>query len=174
MSRALLLLLPLFFVTACAGRPALPSGDTRPFVLERDLAGKTRARGTFSSITGDVRGFTAYLDGTWDGETLTLIEDFDFDDGEKDRKTWRLSKTADGRFVGTREDVIGEAEGFYEEGAFRLEYIVRLGDGGRKVKFRDILYKRADEAIVNEATVGYWGLRVGRVRLLIEREGAAE
>lgn len=169
------LMLSLFSLLGCATRPSLPAealGD-EGFVLERDLAGKTVGRGVFSAITGANRPFTAYLDGTWDGRTLTLVEDFDFDDGEQDRKTWRLTKQSDGTFTGTREDVVGEAIGFYDGTGFRLEYFIRLGgengEGGRRVKFRDILYKRDDGVVVNTATVGYYGLRVGRVNLEIER-----
>ncbi len=174
------LMLSLFSLLGCAGRPPLPAeaADGGGFVLERDLVGKTVGRGVFSAITGVNRPFTAYLDGAWDGETLTLVEDFNFDDGEKDRKTWRLTKQADGTFVGTREDVVGEAVGFYDEEGFRLEYFIRLGgengEGGRRVKFRDILYKRADGVVVNNATVGYWGLRVGRVSLEIKQAEDAD
>lgn len=169
------LMISLFSLLGCATRPPLPADAIggQGFVLERDLAGKTVGRGAFKAITGANRPFTAYLDGTWDGETLTLVEDFDFDDGEKDRKTWRLTKQADGTFTGTREDVVGEAIGFYDGDGFRLEYFIRLGgengEGGRRVKFRDILYKREDGVVINSATVGYFGLRVGRVNLEIER-----
>lgn len=168
------LMLGLTMVTACATRPAMPviSDGYQPFVLERDLAGKKVARGEFKPIIGAARGFTAYLDGTWDGQTLTLVEDFEFDDGEIDRKTWRLTKSAENQVSGTREDVVGEALGFMDEGAFRLEYVVRLGGengrGGRKVKFRDILYNETDGIVFNRASVGFYGLRVGTVTLKIE------
>ena len=177
---ALTLMISLFSLLGCATRPALPSDEAVAdrFILERDLAGKTVGRGAFKAITGADRPFTAYLDGTWDGRTLTLVEDFDFDDGEQDRKTWRLTKQDDGTFTGTREDVVGEAIGFYDGEGFRLEYFIRLGgedgEGGRRVKFRDILYKRDDGVIINSATVGYYGLRVGRVNLEIRPDGERE
>ena len=177
---ALTLMISLFSLLGCATRPGLPADEATAdrFILERDLAGKTVGRGAFKSITGADRPFTAYLDGTWDGRTLTLVEDFDFDDGEQDRKTWRLTKQDDGTFTGTREDVVGEAIGFYDGEGFRLEYFIRLGgengEDGRRVKFRDILYKRDDGVIINSATVGYYGLRVGRVNLEIRPGGEGE
>lgn len=170
------LMISLFSLFGCATRPPLPLDEASAdgFVLERDLAGKTVGRGAFKAITGADRPFTAYLDGTWDGQTLTLVEDFDFEDGEKDRKTWRLTKQDDGTFTGTREDVVGEAIGFYDGKGFRLEYFLRIGgengEGGRRMKFRDILYKREDGVVINSATVGYYGLRVGRVNLEIQRD----
>lgn len=159
---------------ACATRPPVPSAAaTRPFVVERDLVGASVARGEFRAITGTRRGFTANLNGTWDGATLTLVEDFAYDDGERDRKTWHLTRVAPGRFTGTREDVVGEAHGFQDGDVFRLEYDVILpseNGRGRKVRFRDVLALRADGDILNNATVGWFGVHVGSVSLVIERE----
>lgn len=161
-------------VQACATRPPIPPNATATtFVVERDLVGASVARGEFRAITGTRRGFTARLNGTWDGATLTLVEDFAYDDGERDRKTWHLRRVSEGRFVGTREDVVGEAMGYQDGDVFRLEYDVVLpseNGRGRQVRFRDVLALRADGDILNNATVGWRGLRVGSVSLVIERE----
>jgi len=159
-------------LAACATRPPPPSPiAAQPIAIERALAGRTLARGEFRSITGARRGFDATLNGTWDGRVLTLVEDFAFDDGERDRKTWRLEQIAPGRFTGTREDVVGVADGFQDGNVFRLEYNVRLGD--RVVRFRDVLALTPDGDVQNDATVGWAGLRVGSVSLLIRREAVA-
>jgi hypothetical protein len=118
------------------------AGDA--FVIERDLAGAHVARGEFKSITGVHRTFTAQLTGTWDGQTFTLVEDFVYDDGAKDQKTWKLQRVAPGEYTGTREDVVGTARGYQDGRAFRLEYDVVLpseSGKGRKVRFRDVLAK---------------------------------
>lgn len=158
--------------TGCALAPRAPvDAFERPFALERDLAGSTVARGEFRSITGVRRAFTATLNGALEGDTFTLREDFAYDDGERDTKTWRLRRVAPGRFEGTREDVIGLAIGRQDGDFFRLEYDVRLPsqDGrGRVVRFRDILFLN-EQGVGNTATVGWHGLRVGSVTLQIER-----
>lgn len=161
------------FATACATRPPPPAETTAAFELERDLVGESVARGEFRAITGVRRPFIARLNGTWDGQALTLVEDFAFDDGERDRKTWRLTRVGPGRYTGTREDVVGEAIGFQDGNVFRLEYDVILpteNGRGRKVRFRDVLALRGDGDVVNNATVGWFGLRVGSVSLVIERD----
>lgn len=166
----------LFVLASCATRPALPrEASADAFVLEEDLVGRTVARGEFRSITGVRRGFTAHLNGSWDGRVMTLVEDFEFDDGERDRKTWRLERVAPGRYVGTREDVVGEAIGFQDGNAFRLEYQVVLpseNGEGRRVRFRDVLVNTADGGVLNRANVSWFGIGVARVTLNIEREGA--
>jgi hypothetical protein len=159
-------------ISACATRPPAPASAVSEFVIERDLVGQSVARGEFRSITGVRRGFTAHLNGTWDGTTLTLVEDFEFDDGERDRKTWRLERVAPGRYVGSREDVVGEAVGYQDGPVFRLEYDMLLpSENGRgpKVRFRDVMAITSDGGIINDATVGWFGFRVGSVSLLIER-----
>lgn len=164
-------------LAACATRPPVPAeAITESFVIERDLVGQSVARGEFRSITGVRRGFTAQLSGTWDGRFFTLVEDFAFDDGVRDSKTWRLERVADGRYVGTREDVVGEAVGFQDGAVFRLEYdVVLAGENGegRKVRFRDVMALNRGGDVINNAVVGWFGLRVGSVSLLIEREPAS-
>jgi hypothetical protein len=157
--------------TACATRPSTPAEASGvAFVPERDLAGARVARGEFRTITGLRRSFTAHLNGVWDGTTLTLVEDFEFDDGERDRKTWRLQRIGPGRYVGTREDVVGEAVGYQDGAAFRLEYDILLpaeNGRGRQVRFRDVMVLDNRGDVLNEATVAWLGFRVGSVSLRI-------
>lgn len=162
----------LVFVAACATRPSLPRETSeQAFVVEEALVGQSTARGEFRAINGVRRGFTAHLNGVWDGRALTLVEDFEYDDGQRDRKTWRLERVAPGEYVGTREDVVGQARGYQDGRAFRLEYDVRLtnadGSPGRKVRFRDVMVLTQDGAVLNRANVGLWGLRVAQVELTI-------
>ncbi|MBI1250672.1 MAG: DUF3833 family protein [Alphaproteobacteria bacterium] len=169
------LALPIL-LTACATAPPVPrEAGVERFVIEEDLLGRTTARGEFRAINGVRRGFSAELNGSLDGETFTLAERFAYDDGETDQKTWRLTRVGDGEYIGVREDVVGQARGYQDGAAFRLEYDVRLpdenGEPGRKVRFRDVLVETDDGVILNRATVGYWGLRVGSVDLRITRPG---
>ncbi len=153
---------------ACAAPPALPSAAAPPLVLESFFPGRTVGEGVFTnSWTGSARRFSVVIDSTWDGRVLTLVEDFDYADGEKDRKTWQLTRTGPGTFSGTREDVVGPARAWTEGNAVRLEYTVKLG--GWTVDFSDVLALRPDGSLINLATVGKWGLRVGRVELVLRR-----
>ena len=97
--------LPGLIVTLLLGLSPVAAGD---FSLEGYFAGKTSAVGSFSAIDGAKRKFTVDLRGKWNGKTLTLVEDFAYDNGERDRKTWRFEKIAKDKYRGTREDVIGE------------------------------------------------------------------
>ncbi len=101
---------------------------------------------------------------------MILIEDFEFDDGEVDRKTWRLRRISPGRYLGRREDVVGEALGYQDGRAFRLEYNIVLpseNGRGRQVRFRDVMVLDSRGDVLNEATIGWFGVRVGSVSLRI-------
>ena len=71
---------------------AIVPAQARGFSFEDFFTGRTVAEGSFRAITGLQRRFTVALHGKWDGRTLTLREDFTFDDGTRDHKTWRFVK----------------------------------------------------------------------------------
>lgn len=156
-------------VGACASPPDAPvAASAPPLVLEEFFPGRTVGQGVFTnSWTGSQRRFDVVIEGTWDGRTLTLVEDFAYADGEKDRKTWRLDRTAPGTYTGMREDVVGQARAWTEGKVVRLEYAVSLG--GWTVDFSDVLALNPDGSLINKAVVGKWGLRVGRVELELRR-----
>jgi len=161
-------------IAGCATRPGVPAeaAPAAMFLPEEDLAGRSFGKGEFRSITGVRRAFDVELNGAWDGSTLTLVEDFRYADGVNERKTWRLTKTSEGRYRGSREDVVGEAVGFVDGAAFRLEYTMAIPkkDGGaRNVKFRDVLVEDAAGGIINRANVSWYGIPVGKVDLKTSR-----
>jgi hypothetical protein len=161
-------------ISGCALAPGLPKETGgEAFVIERDLLGPTTARGKFSAINGVKRGFTAYLSGTKSGDTFTLSERFEYDDGEKDQKTWVLTLLGGGKYSGEREDVVGQAAGWQDGKAFRLSYDVVLpgedGKRGMQVHFQDVMVKTADGVVLNRASVGKFGFQVASVELEIKR-----
>jgi Protein of unknown function (DUF3833) len=89
-----------------------------------------------------------------------------------ERKTWRLTRQPDGRYKGAREDVVGEAVGYMDGQAFRLEYTLAIPkkDGGvRRVQFRDILVDDGAGGVINRANVSWYGLPVAKVDLKTRR-----
>ncbi|WP_422000487.1 DUF3833 family protein [Reyranella sp.] len=162
--------LVLALLGGCALQPTVEQGATDPpLALEAFFPGVSTGDGVFvNTWTGAERRFRVRIDGAWDGTTLTLAEDFDYDDGERDRKTWRLRRLADGSFSGTREDVVGQARIWTEGRVVRLQYKVKLA--GWTLGFSDVLALRPDGTLINRATVGKWGIRLGRVELVLRKQ----
>jgi hypothetical protein len=152
----------LFSTPATAGEDA----------LIRFFTGKTVADGNFAAINGVRRDFKVRLTGRWDGHRLTLIEDFTYSDGVKNRKTWRMTKTGEGRYTGTREDVVGTATVKVSGQTARFSYLVDIdeGPGQNIVRFYDTLRFAADnKTMKNTALVTKYGLPVARVRVDFRR-----
>lgn len=174
--RTLLLGLAALPLAGCAATPAPPADPGPPITLVSAFEGRTNGRGHFRVwLTGDERRFTARLNGTVTGpkgaRTLTVVEDFIYDDGQKDRLTWVFREQGTGRWTGKREDTVGEATVIEENGQIRLTYTADFKSlsGVNRLGFEDILYARPDGTIVNDAVVTRAGIAVASVRFLIRR-----
>lgn len=148
------------------------AGNTPRFVLEEYFVGSTRATGLFEDRFGRVqRQFVVDIDGAWDGRTLTLTENFVYDDGETEERIWFIEKTAEARYSGKTANAIGTAEGYTAGNALHWEYAFNLavGDGTWKVHFDDWMFLQPNGTLLNKATITRWGFKLGTVFLSFER-----
>lgn len=141
------------------------------FRLEEYFRGKTYAYGSFSAINGTKRTFKVDLTGHVSGKTLRLREDFRYDDGERDTKTWVFTKTGPDTYTGTREDVLGQTTVRVHGDTARFTYRVDLapGDDQTIVRFFDKLVLKDDGTVRNSALVTRFGLPVAKVRVNFAR-----
>lgn len=149
--------------------PQAFAGDLR---LETFFEGRTTATGSFTTITGFERTFDLELHGRWDGKTLTLREDFTYDDGETDTLTWRFTKVGWNTYTGTREDVIGETlvSVIGNRGYFNYQVDLDRGPGENIVRFYDTLILSEDgRTLSNTARVFKGPLPVAWVRVDFKR-----
>jgi Protein of unknown function (DUF3833) len=163
---ALAVMMPMNVVPGFAKDMSKP----RTMHLEEVLPQITRATGSFAAINGVKRSFTVDLKTTWDGKTLTLVEDFKYNDGEKDRKTWRFTKTGPNTYVGTREDVIGTTTLTVNGKRATFSYNVYLDSKNQanKVRFNDTLVLQDDGSVLNTAIVYKYGFPVAKVTVNFE------
>ncbi len=143
-------------------------------MLEEFFHGNLVAEGVFTNTRdGSKRGLKVRMRGDWDGRTLTLVEDFVYSDGEKDRKTWRFTKVADGRYTGTREDVLGTADIRQNGNDVLLDYTAKVTTKDGKsynIRFADVLSLTGPKTVLNTARLtAYWFFEVGNVRLTIRK-----
>ena len=174
--RTLLFGLVALPLAGCAGTPVPTTTSGPPITLVSAFQGRTTGRGHFRIwLTGDERRFTAKLNGTVKGRTgarvLTVVEDFLYDDGQKDRLTWVFREQGPGRWTGKREDTVGEAKVIEEDGLIRLSYTAdfKSPSGVNRLGFEDILYSSPDGTIINDAVVTRAGIAVASVRFVIRR-----
>lgn len=160
-------------LTGCSTMKPEDFAQTEPrLVLEEYFAGDLRAWGLFQDRFGTVRRqFVVDIEGTWDGETLTLVEDFVYDDGEEERRVWSIRKVGEDRYEGTAEGVIGLAQGQTAGNAFnfRYDFDLPVGDSTWRVHFDDWMFLQRDGVMLNRASVSKWGIAVGEASIFFQR-----
>jgi hypothetical protein len=169
----LVIALMIILVSGCA------SQDIRSYASESpklDLSvyfnGKLTAHGMFQDRKGQVvKRFVVEMEGTWQGNEGVLDEQFTYSDGSQERRIWRLTRQADGRYTGTADDVVGRAQGQTSGNAFFWSYVLRLPVDGKvyEVTFDDWMYLIDERIMLNRAVMSKFGIRLGEVTLVFTK-----
>lgn len=134
--------------------------------------GKTHATGVFESRSGgQKRRFSVDMFGKVEGNSLVLTEHFQFENGERQDRTWTLARRDSQNFTGVREDSVSEAQGRFDEGRAYLNSKLRLKVGSRLIamSFDDVFYDAGNGVVLNRSTVRKWGIRVGQVLIVFRK-----
>jgi hypothetical protein len=170
----------LFLLAGCSSMKVQDFAANEPkLVLEDYFLGQTKAWGIFEDRFGNMRRqFVVDILGTWDeaNQTLTLVEDFVYADGEKSQRIWTIKKLGPNRYQGTAPDVIGIADGTVAGNALFWEYDMdlKVGESFWRVRFSDWMWLQPGDALINRARVKRWGFEIGEVTLFFQRVGNAE
>ena len=144
------------------------AGQTPVLDLAEYFNGKIDAYGIFQDRSGQiVKRFTVVMDCQWTGNQGVLDEAFTYSDGTTERRIWRLTQHADGRYTGTADDVIGEAQGQTRGNAFRWTYTLALPVDGKvyNVDLDDWMYLIDNKVLLNRATMSKFGVHLGELTL---------
>ena len=164
--RFLLIILSVL-LTNCSDMKPEDYVNTEPKIkIEEYFLGDVKAWGIFQNRFGKVeRQFTAKMEGSFDGEILTLEEDFSWNDGEKQKRKWKIKKLGEDKYEGTAPDVIGIAKGVSYGSAFKFEYqlLIPFKDKKIKVRFDDWIFQQDDKVAINRAIVTKFGIKVGEL-----------
>jgi hypothetical protein len=142
--------------------------ETPVLELRDYFNGTLDAYGIFTERSGKVvKRFTVVMNCTWTGDQGVLDEAFTYSDGTTQRRIWRLTRHADGRFTGQADDVVGSAQGQQSGNAFYWTYTLALPVDGRiiDVQFDDWMYLMNDKVMLNKAAMSKWGVNLGEVTL---------
>ncbi len=156
-------------LAGCATQQVSDYAQAEPKLdLTQYFNGRVDAHGMFQDRGGQVvKRFTVQMDCSWNGDQGVLDERFTYADGTQDRRVWRLTRHANGRYTGTADDVVGQAEGQVAGNAFRWGYTLNLPVDGKvyEVQFDDWMYLINDRVMLNRATMSKFGIRLGEVTL---------
>ena len=162
-----------FILSSCSSIDVHTYADYKPVMTpEVFFSGPMTAHGVVKNRSGKViRYFNADIQGTWDGETITLDEDFIFDDGEKQKRVWHITKQPDGSYIGTAGDVVGEAIGNISGNSMFLKYVLKVPykKGTINLTIDDRMYLVEPNILINESKMTKFGVRVGQILLVIKK-----
>lgn len=162
-------------LVGCTGKPALddPALSDRKLDLEVFFDGPVAASGQFQDVFGTVRRrFDVTITSDWDGRTLTLTEDFTYDDGGTELRVWSLTKTGPDSWEGTAPGVLGTATGTETGDAFNWRYTIDLpmGDDTLRATFNDWMWLMSDRTVLNRAYMSRAGIPLGEVIIWFEKD----
>lgn len=160
-------------LAGCAGPDVQQYKAQQPALdLAAYFDGTTDAWGMFQRRGGAVtKRFHVVITGTRGDGTLTLDEQFRYDDGTSQRRVWHLTRAADGRWQGSAADVKGEALGELAGNALRWQYTLLLPVDGRtyEMAFDDWMFLIDGCTMINRASMSKFGIELGQVTLMFRR-----
>ncbi len=155
-----------------APTPSDYARQTPTLDLARYFNGPLTAHGIVTDRAGQViRRFVVKMNGRWSGNEGVLDEDFSYSDGKTEKRIWRLTKSAEGRYRGRADDVVGEAQGLAAGNALQWRYTLRVPVDGRvvEVQFDDWMFLMDDRVMLNKAVMSKFGIRLGEVTLAFHK-----
>ncbi len=167
-----LVVLSLFIVSGCSAELSDYRQSTPKFDLFEYFQGTTMAWGMVQDYSDkQTRRFEVTIQGSVDKDTLVLVEDFVFDDGEISQRIWTITRTEDNHYIGQADDVVGKAIGQETGNALQWQYdfVLKTDDGEIEVSFDDWLYRQDDKRVFNITKIRKFGVEVGRVTLFFEK-----
>ena len=167
--KALLIVLSSLLLISCGQVPVERYANEKPVLdLPTYFSGPVQAWGMFQDRSGEViKRFHVDIQSRREGDKLILDERFLYSDGTRQRRVWTLTPDGTGRWIGTADDVVGEAIGDVAGNALRWRYHLNLpvGDSTYVVYFDDWMYLMDDKVMLNRSVMSKWGFRLGEVTL---------
>ena len=172
-----LLLFPLICLTllqACSSVSVSDYAENKPVMIVPEFFnGALSAHGIVKNRSGKViRYFSASINAYWENGIGTLDEVFIFDDGEEQRRIWKLVKDESGSYIGSANDVVGTTRLEAAGNSLFLNYVLQVpyGDDTLEINVDDKMYLVSDRILLNESIMTKWGFEVGQVTLVIEKQ----
>ncbi|MBT8562915.1 DUF3833 domain-containing protein [Polynucleobacter paneuropaeus] len=169
-------LLAIFLIgllAACASPKVSDYANQKPVLdLSDYFNGTLDAYGIFTDRSGAVvKRFTVLMKCRWeviDGKKVgTLDESFEYSDGTKQKRIWKLTEVSPGKYIGKADDVVGEAIGESAGNALNWTYTLALpvDKDIYNVQFNDWMYSVTSKVMINKAQMSKFGIYLGEVTL---------
>lgn len=162
-------------LTGCSDMPTFESfhSKTPTLNIKEYFNGKIEAWGFLQDRSGEVtRRFHVSMMGSWQEDKGTLEEQFIFDDGEKQLRTWTFEIKGPNQFIARAADVIGTAEGRQEGNAINMKYVLRIPvkNTTYDITIDDWLILLDQKRLMNISNLTKFGFNVGKLTIFFEKK----
>ncbi len=136
-------------------------GETTGWGIVQDRSGKL-LRQFVVDITGTMR----------DENTIILDEKFRWSDGERSTRVWTISRSTDGTYTGTADDVDGPAIGSASGNVLNWRYHlnVEVDDTTWKLYLDDWMFLQQDQVLINRTSMSKFGFHVGDITIAFTKD----
>lgn len=161
-------------ITACTG-PSLAQykQDNPPLDLKTYFSGPIKAWGLVQDRKGQVtRRFDVIMHGSWEGNVGTLEEQFEYYDGETDKRVWTITQVSADEYEGKADDIIDKAVGTVSGNTMRWAYVMDLpvGDTTYKITFDDWMFLMNDGVLINRSYLKKFGITMAELTLFMQKQ----
>ncbi|WP_127347956.1 DUF3833 domain-containing protein [Pseudidiomarina mangrovi] len=173
MKKLIALLATVLLLTGCSAKLEDYNGVTPELKLEQFFNGELIAYGMVQDYTNKVnQRFKVDMIGTWNGNEGVLDETFYYDDGSTSKRIWYITKTAEGRYVGRADDVIGSAEGQVAGNTLNWVYDLEIDLDGEPfvITLDDWLYLIDENNMMNRTEMRKFSIPVGEITIYIGKK----
>ena len=141
--------------------------------LEEYFNGKIKAWGLVQDYKKRVRRrFDVSMQASWQEETGTLEEDYQYYDGKSEKRIWTIQKIAPNHYHGFAEGIIGKAVGNVAGNAVNFSYRMKLEIGGKifHFNFDDWMFLMNDGILINRSYLKKFGFTVAELTLFMQKQ----
>ena len=163
----------LVLLNSCATQSLENYSDQKPVLdLKKFFQGSLMAKGMVQDRSDVVtQRFVVQMKPTWEGNTLTLDEDFEYANGSTSKRIWTITETSSNKYIGTAADVVGEAVGEVSGNAFQFQYTLKVPVDGTEyeVHLDDWMYLIDENTLMAKSRMTKWGFYLGEVTLVMTK-----
>jgi hypothetical protein len=174
MFKTWILLLCAALLAGCGGVEVSQYREQTPALeLRQFFTGRVEAWGMFQKRSGEViKRFHVQINSRSEGDRFIMHEDFTYSDGTRQTRVWTLHPDGPGRWRGTADDVVGEAEGEVAGNALRWRYVLNLPVDGKtyQVHFDDWMFLLDENTLANRSYMTKFGFELGQVTLFFRKQ----
>ncbi|MBK1634319.1 DUF3833 domain-containing protein [Rhodovulum adriaticum] len=152
------------------------AGKGPEFDLPRHLNGPILCEGVIYGPTGRVTSrFVADMEARWDGNTGVMTEEFRYDSGATQSRSWTFKLGNDGAITAEAPDLVGSGHGMQKGSGVHLRYRIRLPEdsGGHVLDAIDWMYLMENGAIMNRSQFRKFGIPVAELVATMRPKEAA-